>query len=161
MTTIERLFALATAYADAAVWADRERAFARSVTKKAEQDTAITAVEKADSAVEAARAALRADLRHALELPVYAVPDPQLPGCTWKRGHVVVHARTDNSGRAVRIRYTPDEALATGAALIAFAALTDERFGGTFANILGTIAASETSPLTPTGPDTPHSGRRA
>ncbi|GIF16868.1 hypothetical protein [Actinoplanes teichomyceticus] len=161
MTIVERLFALATAYAEAAVWADRERAFARSATTRAAQAAAPSNVEKADSAVEAARAALRADLHHALGLPVYAVPETKLPVCTWRQGQVLIRALAKTDERPVRVRYTPEQALATGAALIACAAVTDVRVGGTLSHLLGTFPSAEASGPATAGPDTPDAGRRA
>jgi hypothetical protein len=161
VTIVNRLLVLAAAYADAAVWADRERAAARSATTQAAKADARAAVEKTDAAVEAALAALHADLHHALELPVYAVPDTKLPVCTWHKGQVLIRALTATGDRAVRVRYTPEQALATGAGLIACAAVTDERLGGTLSGILGTFPAAEASAPTATGPDTPDAGRRA
>lgn len=116
---------------------------------------------RADAIVDAARAALHADLRHALELPVYAVPDTKLPVCTWHEGQVLIRGLTANGGRAVRVRYTPEQALTTGTRLIACAAVTDERLGGTLSGILGTVPTAEASAPTATGPDTPDTGRRA
>ena len=161
MTTVERLFALATAYAEAAVRADRARTAARSANTHTETAAAETTVSVADSAVEAARFALRTDLRQALELPVYAVPDTNLPVCTWQNGQVLIRALADSGERALRVRYTPQQALVTGVRLIACAAVTDERLGGTLSDILGTFSTAEASAPTATGPDTPDTGRRA
>ncbi|MEV6299876.1 hypothetical protein AB0M02_10780 [Actinoplanes sp. NPDC051861] len=158
MTLVERLFTLATAYAEAA---DRDRAAVRSASTPAEKAAAETAVRISDSAVEAARFALRTDLRQALELPVYAMPDKKLLVCTWQTGQVLIRALADNAERAVRVRYTPEQALATGARLIACAAITDERLGGTLSGVLGPFTTAEASTPTATGPDTPDTGRRA
>lgn len=159
MFTVEHLLTLATAYAEAAVRADRERHAARAVDGLADQAAALTAVRHADDAVERTRTALRADLRHCLELPVRATPDAELPVCTWRQGQVEVRAITDVDGRAVRVRYTPAQALAAGSALIACAAITDQRVGGTLSTILGTFPPATTEAAT--GAVTPEAGRRA
>jgi hypothetical protein len=161
VTTVERLFALAAAYAEAAVRADRDRAAARSASTPTRKAAAESAVSTADSAVEAARFALRTDLRQALGLPVYAVPDTKLPVCTWQNGQVLIRALADNGERTVRVRYTPEQALAVGTALIACAAITDRHLGGTLSGILGTFPTAEANAPTATGPDTPDTGRRA
>ena len=158
MTTVERLIDLAHAYADAAVRCDRERRTARSAAGLTEQAAALTAVRHAEDAVERTRAALRADLRHALDLPVHAVPDAELPVCTWRQGQVEVRAVTGIEGRAVRVRYTPAQALAAGAALIACATITDQRQGGTLSTILGAFPPdAEQAP----GQDMPRYGSQA
>ena len=161
MTTVERLLDLAAAYANAAAWADRERVAARSATEEPEKAKANAKVERADAIVDANRAALRADLQHALEMPVYAVPDTKLPVCTWQKGEVLIRGLTATGDRGVRVRYTPEQALTTGVRLIACAAVTDERLGGKLSGILGTFLAAEASAPTATGPDTPDAGRRA
>ncbi|GIF04661.1 hypothetical protein [Actinoplanes siamensis] len=56
---------------------------------------------------------------------VKAVPDTRLPVCTWRRGVVDVRAITSDNSRPVRVRYTPAQAIAAGAALIACAAVSD------------------------------------
>jgi hypothetical protein len=159
--TVETLLALATAYAQAAVRADRERASTRSAATPAEQAATDSAVRTADSAVDTARIALRAALHNALELPLYAVPDTKLPVCTWREGQVLIRGLTATGDRAVRVRYTPEQALTTGARLIACAAVTDERLGGALSGILGTFPTAEASVPTATAPDTPDGGRRA
>ncbi|MFC7527540.1 hypothetical protein [Actinoplanes sp. GCM10030250] len=161
MPTVETLLTLATTYAQAAVRADRDRASARSAATPAEQAATESAVRTADSAVDAARIALRAAVHNALELPVYAVPDTSLPVCTWHNGQVLIRALTNSGERAVRVRYTAEQALAIGTRLIACAAITDQRLGGTLSGILGTFPAAEASAPTATGPDTPDAGRRA
>ncbi|GAB1644348.1 hypothetical protein [Krasilnikovia sp. MM14-A1259] len=151
MTTVERLINLATAYADAAVRLDRQRQDAIHLGAIAPHDLAgkvacVTAVRKAEEAVEAARDALRIELRHTLERPVRAVPDERLLVAAWRHNHIEVRAIADNAARCVRVRYNPAQALAAGAALIACAAIADQRAGGTLSGILST------SP--PAGPDT-------
>ena len=65
------------------------------------------------------------------------IPDAELPVATWRNNHVEVRAHTGAEGRAVRVRYTPAQALAVGTALIACAVLADQRLGGTLSTILG------------------------
>ena len=137
MTTVQRLIDLANAYAEAAVRCDCERRTAREAAGLTEQAAALTAVRHAEDAVERTRTALRADLRHALELPVHAFPDAELPVCTWRQSLVEVRALTGIGARVVRVRYTPAQALAAGAALIACAAIPDQRQGGTLSPVLG------------------------
>lgn len=152
MTTVERLLALATAYARAAVHADRQRRAALTVEGLTEQAVALTHAQQADDAVDRTRATLRADLRHALERPVRATPDADLPVCTWHNGKVEVRAITDDGSRAVRVRYSTAQAVAAGAALIACAAITDQHLGGTLSTILG---AFPSNPATVPATDTP------
>ncbi|GAA0490886.1 hypothetical protein Ade02nite_23360 [Paractinoplanes deccanensis] len=56
---------------------------------------------------------------------VRAVPDTRLPVCTWQRGVVEVRAVSSDNSRSVRVRYTPAQAVAAGAALIACAAVSN------------------------------------
>ena len=158
MTTLDHVLALATAYAEAAVRCDRERHTAREAAGLTEQTAALTAVRHAEDNVERTRTALRVELRQALELPVHALPDAELPVCTWRQGQVEARALTGTGGRAVRVRYTPAQALAAGAALIACAAITDQRQGGTLSTILGAFPPDT---ATTGGPDTPWFGSQA
>lgn len=75
---------------------------------------------------------------------VRAVPDPRLPVCTWREGVVEVRAVAAEGSRPVRVRYTPAQAIAAGAALIACGAVADTTTGGTLGPIL---------PPFPTSPD--------
>ncbi len=161
MTTVEHLLTLATAYAEAAVRTDRERRAAIAADGLTDKAAALTAVRHAEATVERTRDALRAELRHVLVLPVRAVPDDELPVCTWRQGQVEVRAVTGNERRAVRVRYTPAQAVAAGAALIACAAITDQRLGGTLSTILGSFPTPEPGTGAATGGDTPERGRRA
>ncbi|GAB3160768.1 hypothetical protein GCM10027290_67200 [Micromonospora sonneratiae] len=130
----DRLFDLAAEFAQATGNAERFHARAASTTGNAH-----TAHSKKASKWEAAatrrREHLRATLREALRGTVTAVPDAELPVATWQRGRVEILATTDGT-RAVRVRYTPAQALTAGAALIACAAITDEQTGGTLTSIL-------------------------
>ncbi|WP_196231224.1 hypothetical protein [Salinispora arenicola] len=58
MTTVERLLALATAYARAAVHADRQRRAALTVEGLTKQAVALTDAQHADGAADRARATL-------------------------------------------------------------------------------------------------------
>jgi hypothetical protein len=160
VTTVDRIIDLATAYAHAAVRADRDRAAARSAVSPKEKAAATAAVEVADSAVDNVRAALRADLHQALEMPVRALPDSELPVCTWHTGEVLIRALTGNGERVVRVRYTPAQALAAGTALIACAAVTDQRLGGTLSSILGDFPPA-TARTEAGRAETPEAGSRA
>lgn len=73
------------------------------------------------------------DLTHTT---LHAVPDPRLPVCTWRQDIVELHAVLPDGSRAVRVRYTPAQAIAAGAALIACGAVADRRTGGTLGPIL-------------------------
>ncbi len=77
---------------------------------------------------------------------VKAVPDARLPVCTWRRGIVEVRAVTSDNSRSVRVRYTPAQAVAAGAALIACAAVADSD------------SASQLTPILPPFPERPPTG---
>ncbi len=74
---------------------------------------------------------------------VKAVPDARLPVCTWQRGIVEVRANTSDNSRSVRVRYTPAQAVAAGAALIACAAVADSD------------SATQLTPILPPFPERP------
>ncbi|WP_435827499.1 hypothetical protein [Actinoplanes philippinensis] len=74
---------------------------------------------------------------------VKAVPDTRLPVCTWQRGVVEVRAITSDNSRSVRVRYTPAQAVAAGAALIACAAVADSD------------SAAQLTPILPPFPEHP------
>lgn len=149
--TPDRLFDLAAEFAQATGNAERHNAYAACATgdehtehtKKASTWTAL-AVRR--------REELRAALRDAIHGAVRAVPDPELPVATWQRGRIEVRAVTTNGARTVRVRYTPGQALETGAALIACAAATDERIGGTLTRTLAALPSHLHTQPTPTEP---------
>lgn len=85
------------------------------------------------------RDALRERLQAATARTVHALPNEKLPVATGQRGRVEVRAVTADGARAVRVRYSAAQALETGAALIACAAVTDERIGGTLAGLIATL----------------------
>lgn len=74
---------------------------------------------------------------------VRAIPDERLPVCTWRKGVVEVRAVLPDRSRSVRVRYTPAQAIAVGAALIACAAVTDADTGGTLTPILPVLLATD------------------
>lgn len=131
---VDALFDLAARFAVAAANAERLGVLAdHTLTDRAGYDTEAT---KAREQANQRREALRAALRNALPATVHAMPDDELPVCTHIRGRVEVRATFDHGRRGVRVRYTPAQALAAGAALIACAAITDDKAGGTLAAIL-------------------------
>lgn len=131
----ERLFDLAAEFAQAI--GNAERFHARAASCAGDDHTAHTKKASDWQAIAARRREhLRAALREALRGTMTAVPDAELPVATWQRGRVEVRATTLDGTRAVRVRYTPAQALAAGAALIACAAITDEQTGGTLTSIL-------------------------
>jgi hypothetical protein len=131
----DRLFDLAAEFAQAT--GNAERFHARAASTTGDDHTAHTKT-ASDWEARAARRRehLRAALREALRGTVTAVPDDELPVATWQRGRVEVRATTTDGTRTVRVRYTPAQALSAGAALIACAAITDQRAGGTLADVL-------------------------
>jgi hypothetical protein len=120
---------------------------AARVTAASLHDLADTLASPDRDAVEAdaTRAELDAVARHAelmsalddlTRTTLNAVPDRQLPVCTWRKGIVEVRAVLPDGSRAVRVRCTPAEAIAVGAALIACGAVADTTTGGTLDPIL-------------------------
>lgn len=131
----DQLFELATEFAQATSNAERFRACA--TTSTGHDNTANTRKASRWEAVAARRVEhLRTALREALHTTVTAVPDAELPVATWQQRLVEIRAVTLDNTRAVRVQYTPTQALTTGAALIACAAATDEHSGGILAGIL-------------------------
>ncbi|GIF74120.1 hypothetical protein [Asanoa siamensis] len=95
-----------------------------------------TEAAKAPEQTNQRREGLRAALRDALPATVQPMPDDELPVCTHVRGQVEVRATFDHGRRGILVCYTPAQALAGGAALIACAAITDDKAGGAIAAIL-------------------------
>ncbi|MGC9667430.1 hypothetical protein ACNTMW_12845 [Planosporangium sp. 12N6] len=157
MTTVERLLTLATAYAEAAARAGRSQGLTLSTDTDADETATRAETQRADAEVARRRAELRTALAKALRPTVHAVPDTELPVCTHIRGVIEVRGTFDRGERGVRVRYTPAQALAAGAALIACAAITDDREGGTLTGILAAFPANPPA----AGTDTPTVGRRA
>ncbi|GAA4466630.1 hypothetical protein [Phytohabitans houttuyneae] len=149
--TPDPLFDLAAEFAQATGNAERHTAYAACATG----DEHISQTEKAATWTALAarrREELRAALRETLHGTVRAVPDQALPVATWQRGRVEVRAVTTDGARTVRVRYTPGQALETGAALIACAAATDERIGGTLTRTLAALPSHLDTEPTPTAP---------
>jgi hypothetical protein len=149
--TPDRLFNLAAEFAQATGNAERHNAYAACATgdehtdhiKKAATWTALAARRREE---------LRTALRDALHGAVRAVPDHELPVATGQRGRSEVRAVTTDRTRTVRVRYTPAQALETGAALIACAAITDERIGGTLTRTLAALPSHLDTDLATTEP---------
>jgi hypothetical protein len=143
-TAAERLYRLAVDFAEAFSKADRSCARADSATD--EDRSVLTSIAETGRVIVARRREdLRAGLREALHGTVRAVSDDELPVSIWHQGRVEVRAITSDGARAVRVRYTPAQALAAGAALIACAAITDQRAGGTLADILAAFPPNPVS----------------
>jgi hypothetical protein len=136
--TPERLFDLAAEFAQATGNAERHNAYAASATDDERAAHTKKSVTWTNLAVRR-REELRTALREALHGTVRAVPDEQLPVATWRAGQVEVRAATTDGTRTVRVSYTPAQALETGAALIACAAATDDRIGGTLTRALAAL----------------------
>jgi hypothetical protein len=154
--TPERLFDLAAEFAQAT--GNAERFHARAASAADDDRAALT--EKAetwDARAARRREQLRTALREALRGAVRAVPDDNLPVATRRPGQVEVRAVTTDRRRAVRVRYTPAQALAAGAALIACAAITDERGGA----LAGVLAAFPPSPAPDTAGTDESTGARS
>jgi hypothetical protein len=140
----DRLFDLAAEFAQAT--GNAERFHARAAVATGDAQTGHTKKASDWEAIAARRREhLSAALREALRGTVHAVPDDELPVATWQRGRVEVRATTLDGTRAVRVRYTPAQALAAGAALIACAAITDEQAGGTLTGILAAFPPNPSS----------------
>ncbi|ROO63010.1 hypothetical protein EDC02_5020 [Micromonospora sp. Llam0] len=100
--------------------------------------------DRSDPTVTVRHAELMSALHDLTRTTVTAVPNPRLPVCTWRKGVVEVRAIAADGSRAVRVRYTPAQAIAAGTALIACGAVADTTTGGTLGPIL---------PPFPTSPD--------
>lgn len=137
--TPERLFDLAAEFAQATSNAERLHAHASTNDDGSAYNTDATSW---SSLAASRREELRTALREALRSPIRAVPDNDVPVATWQRGRVEIRAITSDGTRTVRVRYTPAQAIAAGAALIACAAITDERSNGTLSGILATFPAN-------------------
>ena len=74
---------------------------------------------------------------------VRAVADERLPVCSWQKGVVEIRGVLPDGTRSVRVHYTPAQAIAAGAALIACAALADGNTGGTLTPILPTFPTTD------------------
>ncbi len=144
MFTVEHFLSRMAAFAHAAVRLDRERNTTNQASSHTDRTAALAAVRTAETTMVQQQAALRADLRHAFELPVHAVPDDELPVVA--RDHDRIHVRavtgTGDNARSVRVHYNPAQALNAGTALIAYAAVTDQRLGGTLSGILAPFPAT-------------------
>lgn len=155
MTPVERVYCLAADYAEAVGNVERWEARAASATDTADPETGLDRSDHTYMAntwrtlVTVRREELRAALHETLRGTVRAVPDDELPVATKRRGRIEVRATTTDGTRTVRVRYTPAQALETGAALIACAALLDDRIGGTLTRTLAALPSHlNTGPAT-------------
>ncbi|GLI00663.1 hypothetical protein [Phytohabitans aurantiacus] len=126
------------AYASACVTAARRDEHAPSDSDRDAFD-----VSRSAPAVIARHAELMSALDRLTRSTVRAVPDPLLPVRTW-HGVVQVRAVTHDGSRAVQVRYTPAQAIATGTALIACGAVADAATGGTRGPILPPLPSNPT-----------------
>jgi hypothetical protein len=129
---VKDLLTLVQEYADACANFERHRTLAECTVV---DDAAAKAIEY-DSTSVACHARLMTAFDALTRTTVRAVPDQRLPVCTWQRGTVEARAVLPDGSRAVHVRYTPGQAIAAGAALIACAALADKDTGGSLTLIL-------------------------
>lgn len=129
------LLALIEAYANARAASDICNDFARTLS-----DPDRNQVEAEAARLETDATARHAEIMSALDdltgTILHAVPDPQLPVCTWRADVVEIRAVLPDGSRAVRVRYTPAQAVSAGAALIACGVAADIRTGGILGPIL-------------------------
>ncbi len=134
------LIALVQQYATAHGDAERHRALLECFID--DKDGYHTAkIAEYDSAAMASHAQLMIAYDELTRTTVRAVPDEHLPVCTWHQGAVEIRAVLPDRSRRVRVRYTPEQAMTAGTALIACAAVTDADTGGTLAPILPVLRA--------------------
>jgi hypothetical protein len=136
------LLTLIEAYANARAAADICHDLARTLS-----DPDRDPVEAEAAQLETDATARHAEIMSALDdltgTTLHTVPDPHLPVCTWRADIVEIRAVLPDRSRAVRVGYTPAQAISAGAALIACGVAADIRTGGTLGPIL---------PPFPTGP---------
>jgi hypothetical protein len=130
-------------YAEARVTAVRQHDLAATLAGP-DRDAAEADASQAELDAAARHAELMSALDDLTRTTLQAVPDRRLPVCTWRKGVVEVRAVLPDGSRALRLRYTPAEAIAVGTALVACGAVADTTTGGTLGPIL---------PPFPTGPD--------
>jgi len=150
--TPELLFTLAAEFAQATGNSDRFRVLGSMATNDNDRVAHAGAAARWEALASSRREELRAALRETLRGTVRAVPDDELPVATTQRGRIEVRATIPDGTRTVRVRYTPAQALETGAALIACAALMDDRIGGTLTRTLAALPSHLDTGLAPTEP---------
>lgn len=144
--------ALIDAYAEARTAAARCHDLAHTLTDP-DRDTVESEAARWEQQATARHAIIMSALDDLTHTTLHAVPDERLPVCTWQRGVVEVRGILPDGSRAVRVRYTPAEAIAAGTALIACGVVADTT-GYTLGPILppfptGTEPGSATSGNTP------------
>ena len=148
------LLTLIQDYATACASAERRHALAERTTGDAHDTYAAEAAEW-DATATVRHAQLHTALDLLTRTTMRAVPDERLPVCTWQKGTVEARAVLPDHSRSVRVRYTPAQAIAAGAALIACAAVADGQTGGTLTPILpvfpaapSSVASTDAGPIT-------------
>nr|WP_221378341.1 hypothetical protein [Actinoplanes polyasparticus] len=132
---MRELIALVQEYATAHGAAERHRALLECLID--DNDGFLAAkIAEYEGAATTAHARLMTAYDQLTRTTVRAVADEQLPVCTWQKGVVEARGVLPDATRSVRVRYTPGQAIAAGAALIACAALADRDTGGTLTPLL-------------------------
>jgi hypothetical protein len=139
---VEHLLTLVHAYAAARGAAERHRALLECLVDD-EGGFFIRKIAEYELAYTTYHAQLMTAYDELTRTTVRAVPDDRLPVCTWQSGTVEARAVLPDLSRSVRVRYTPEQAIAAGAALIACGALADEKTGGTLTTILPAFPATD------------------
>jgi len=142
--------ALIEAYAAARAAVDTLRNLARTLSESDREPVEAGAARQEQDAT-ARHAEIMSALDDLTRTTLHAVPDPRLPVCTWQKGVVEVRAVLPDGSRAVRVRYTPAQAIAVGAALIACGAVADTTTGGTLGPILPAFPVGPQHAPTDTG----------
>jgi len=137
--TPEDLFLLAAEFAQATSNANLFHALGSTATNDNDRAAHGATATRWTKLASSRREELHAALRETLRGTVPAVPDDELPVATTQRGKIEVRATTTDGTRTVRVHYTPAQALETGAALIACAAVMDDRIGGTLTRTLAAL----------------------
>jgi hypothetical protein len=132
---VNDLIALIQDYAAARACAERHRALLECLVDD-EDGFFMTKIAEYERAYTTYHAQLMTAYNELTRTTVRAVADERLPVCSWRKGVVEVRAVLPDRSRSVRVRYTPAQAIAVGAALIACAAVTDADSGGTLTPIL-------------------------
>lgn len=139
--TIEALFTQINKLAETHAQAEVCRAMAHVADTDTERGSLLTRAEYWDNEVVTLHAALTAALNTAIPPTIYAHPDPQAPVRMLADQQVGVEVRgsLEQGTRAVSIRYTLGQAVTVGTAMIACAAVMQERGGGALTAIVPPI----------------------
>lgn len=138
--SIDALFTQINKLAETHAQAEVCRAMAHLADTDTERGSLLTRAEYWDNEVVTLHAALTAALNTAIPPTIYAHPDPQAPVRMLGDQHVGVEVRGSLGGaRAVSIRYTLGQAVTVGTAIIACAAVMQERGGDALTAIVPPI----------------------